>query len=168
MRRETRLLTPALLALTAALLLLTRAPSQAAGCNRIGDGCPGTAGVPDLTPAGGDLPILGELFTLHLGNVPDSSLAVGFIGLAAPAPLHLDIIGMPGCFLYTAIDWQRGLGISGGRATWHIQLPSGPDWIGRQFYLQSFVVDVAAPGIGSTMSNAYECTIGISEEDNRK
>ncbi|MHC5064099.1 MAG: hypothetical protein ACYTG5_09000 [Planctomycetota bacterium] len=141
----------------------------ASGSHRaFGTGCAGAAGVPslDLAPAEGP-PALGAEYSLVLSQVPDSGIGLGIVGLSQTSwgafdlPVDLSIIGtQPSCLLYTDLRRQIPLMISGGQALWNLEIPSGPDWLGVEFFQQAAVVDLSLPGLPIVMSNAMSGIIG--------
>lgn len=158
------------LSLLISLLLVASATTQVATHTRIADGCPGSQGVPSLQTSAESLPILGDVFSVELSNVPDAGVAIGITGLsttiwrATALPFDLTLSGLPGCFLHTDVRWTTGLVIAGGRASWDVNLPGSVDWIGRSFFQQVFVLE---PGGGASMSDASEAVIGWTPPDMR-
>ncbi len=86
-----------------ALALTQPTTSQEASWVPLGTGCPGSVGVPLLEPMQSSLPFLGEVFRSQVGNLPDSGLGVGLIGLSDQIwnslvlPASLEFLAMPGC-----------------------------------------------------------------------
>lgn len=154
---------------TLGLLSCSQARAQDPGYRSIGSGCPGAFGSPILTAKASAVPILGLTFR---SQVHDSSqaAAIGILGLSTrdwlgfALPLHLAVIGMPGCYLHTSI--RRSIPLSPGktRSTWALELPMDPAWIGRSFYQQVLVFDGSGPGTGAVMSNANQGTIAAPQQ----
>lgn len=157
-------------ALIATLLILVLTPavtSQQASWAPLGAGCPGSVGVPVLTPMQNSLPFVGETFWSELSNLPINGIGVGlsglsntsWIGLSLPVGLG-DLLAMPGCLLYTDVRQTRTLLISGGRVSWPLALPDMPSLHGVNFFQQAFIVDPGAPNLlGAVMSNASSSVI---------
>lgn len=131
-----------------------------------GQGCVGSGGVPQLQPLAGSLPRSNSVFTLELTNLPAAAglcyLAFGFDDQnwnGASLPLGLAGFGMPGCTLYTAIDFGATQGHGGSAVQWLLSIPSGFD--GLVFYVQAAVFDpLAGNAAGVTASDAGRATVG--------
>lgn len=165
----------ALLTSILAYVLFASAPINAQNYVKIGDGCEGVAGIPSITALGD--PVLGETFSVELGNVDSMGIAAGlsglsnsqWSGLALPADLGmalgmygLDPMGMQmdPCILYTDVRRVANLTITGGTAVWNLNMPPlSLEWIGRKFYQQAFVIDSNVGGLPAVLSDAYEGTM---------
>lgn len=141
-------------------------PTQPADYFSFGSGCRGGNGVPRLAPAPGDLPWLGEPFTVDLDNLPPSPFLLLFLGASrtrwgpVTLPVGLEHLGMPGCTLWASGDLAIPLVSAGGCARWTTQLPSESALAGAAFYNQSWQIDwTANPGLATT-SNACEGRLG--------
>lgn len=132
-----------------------------------GMGCAGSAGTPDLGPPPGQLPWLGEPFSLELTNLPAASVPLLLVGVsnttwgALTLPAPLDSFGMPGCVGYTSADAAAPLVNLSGVANYMVDIPDDPALLGRTLYFQAAVPDPAANTFGATVSNAVEVTFGI-------
>lgn len=128
-----------------------------------GAGCVGSRGSPVLLPRLGDLPRVGQPFTIQLSNLPLAGTAYMFLGTSNTSygglslPFSLDAIGMSGCTLYCSGDVLFTAPIVLGTAVFGIAIPSFP---GFTFYNQGFVTDPSANILGLTASNAGEGMIG--------
>jgi hypothetical protein len=103
---------------------------------------------------------------VEISNGPLDGFASGILGTfetplpgGLPLPIDLGIIGMPGCTLYTGIQRQYGLVISGGRAEWTIDLPWDASFLGYTFFQQAVVLAPGANPLGLITSNALENVI---------
>ncbi|HLQ39032.1 MAG TPA: hypothetical protein VK348_14575, partial [Planctomycetota bacterium] len=138
----------------------------AAACLRSGTGCAGSAGVPSLDAARGNLPILGNTFTLDLSGLPaQPGTALLAYGLGhsswngAPLPLSLASIGLPGCNLYLAPAALQLLAHAGAVAHALLTIPANASLAGLAVDAQGLSFDAAAPsGIGA-LSNAVVLAI---------
>ncbi|MEZ6037913.1 MAG: kelch repeat-containing protein [Planctomycetota bacterium] len=130
-----------------------------------GTGCPGSNGVPTLTPAPGSVPALGGTFTLQLDHAPTSPgiAAIAFgTGLATflgqPLPLDLQALGMPGCALWIAPEQLVTVATAGGSAALTIQVPAVAALSGAPLVAQAYVPDAGAAG-QATVSNAVAAVL---------
>jgi len=135
-------------------------PDRPADYTVAGQGCPGSAGIPTLAPlSAGDLPWLGESFTVVIDNVP-SDKVFGILGfssvswLGVPLPLDLSIIGMPRCLLYTSIDATVPLQRIGNQAEWTLRVPPLATLIGQAFFQQALILDPVVFGVTSNVGKA--------------
>ena len=79
-----------------------------------GTGCAGTLGVPTLSVASGSKPLIGQTFSLEIGNIPGSpfNLPFGVFDLqrttfaGLPIPADLGFVGLPGCSALTGSFWS--------------------------------------------------------------
>lgn len=133
-----------------------------------GSGCAGTAGVPVLANAGGQLPWLASAFTFELRQLPPGPGAAAFLVLGASRtswagaalPLSLAPLGWLGCQLWTSADSVVPLVNAGGAASWSVVLPAGAELWGARLYAQGLVLDAAANPGGAALSNAGATTLG--------
>lgn len=130
-----------------------------------GIGCAGTAGVPTFAP--GQLPQLGGVATVDIGNVPPgipfAFVAVGLSRtqwLFGNLPMPLTGFGMPGCRSYTSADLLAYAPASNGIATWSWNVPNLPTVVGTPFYLQGVTFDPGANQLGLAVSPAATMVIG--------
>ncbi len=131
-----------------------------------GQGCAGSAGVPSLAAANGQLPWLGSTWGASVTALPPTSAAVFVIGVddaswnGAPLPLELSVFGMPGCHLQVRPDLALLVLGSNGSATLPIPLPANLVLLGVTFHLQAGSLDPLANAGGMTVSNALRATLG--------
>lgn len=132
-----------------------------------GQGCPGSIGVPILSPALGQLPWTGSPFTVELTNLPATFLAIMATGFSNttwggfPLPVSLTAVGMPNCDLYINPELLFAVSIVDGRASWTLSMPATISLAGLHFYNQGAVLDPGVNAIGLVMSNAGDGTIGV-------
>ena len=130
-----------------------------------GAGCPGPAGVMDLSAS--PRPILGSSFTATLNNAPSlttNSLNL-IVGLSNTTwdvfnlPLHLSFLGAPGCHLRVAAEAIVPLG--GPQLL--IQLPPfDPSLVGMAFYMQAYSYTKFGYPSGLAVSNAVVGIAGVN------
>ncbi len=161
MNARMQLLAP-LLTLTLSVPTLAQGPRVTS----FGTGCAGSAGTPVLAPLAGELPQIGWEYSVEISNGPLNGFAAGIVGTfetplpgGLALPVDLGIIGMPGCTLYTGIQRQQGLVISGGSAQWTIDLPWDVSFLGFTFFQQAVVIDPGANALGLISTNALENVI---------
>ena len=134
-----------------------------------GSGCAGSAGVPTLAPATGQLPRIGLPFTVHVAGVPPGPLrqTFGLLGASrttwsgVPLPFDLGLIGMPGCMLHVAGELASSLTAVSGVASWAVPLPYDVALIGAKAYQQALIVDPGTNLLGAIVSNAGEMVLGL-------
>lgn len=124
------------------------APVEVARFSRVGRGCPGSTGVPNLfrPQRPGNWPWLNSTFTLGVGNLPPSPTAAMMFGSpqscgGVPLPLDLAPFGAPGCTLYVCDEIVLPLAVSELRLT----IPNDSTLIGETFNCQAVVVDPVNP-----------------------
>jgi Galactose oxidase, central domain len=132
-----------------------RDPDQASYA-LFGAGCPGSAGVPDLSAL--SLPAVGTTFSLQLANLAATpGLAYFAFGLSnttwigMPLPRSLASFGMPGCTGYVSVDGGALVGTTAGGALWSLAIPSSPALSGTRFFTQAISIEGAG---GLAVSNA--------------
>ena len=112
----------------------------AASYNAFGTGCRGSAGVPTLGPAPGQLPWAGEPMTSQVVGVPAGGLVWALLGSsrtqwgAIPLPLSLAILGLPTCSLYTDPLVTVPATVVGSTATWTLPIPTSTTLLGAPYY----------------------------------
>lgn len=135
-----------------------RVPDRASFAT-FGEGCAGSAGVPQLSAS--TLPTLGGTYTLDLVNLPTTGGLAAFVtGLSntvwngLPLPLALASIGLPGCTDYVSVDATVLRGTTAGGAFFQLTIPNNPSLAGITFFNQAL-------SIGSTLavSNAGQALI---------
>ena len=144
-------------------------PNSQPSWTAFGSGCAGTAGIPTLSAATGQLPRIGRVFTTQLGNLPAGPLRLpfGFLGTSKSRwsgislPFDLGLVGMPGCALFCGADLTFPLTATGGLASWPITIPYDVALVGALAYQQALVLDPAVNLLGATTSNAGELKLGI-------
>jgi len=146
---------------------LYTAPAVAARFAPFGAGCAGTAGVPALAAAAGQLPWLGSSFTVDFTNLPAAPGPVfACIGLsrtqwgALPLPYPLAGFGMPGCSALVDPAATTLRTSSGGFADWSFGIPSLLPLEGVQFFVQGVVFDAGANAANFVVTNAGDGTVG--------
>lgn len=130
-----------------------------------GAGCAGSAGVPTLT--GGVLPILGQVTTATLGQLPPASpfafMAVGTSRTQwalGNLPMSLASVGMPNCLTYTSADLLVFVPAAGGSGSWSFAVPLQASLVGAAYYLQGVSWDPGINPLGLAMSNAATLVVG--------
>ena len=134
----------------------------------LGEGCPGPAGTPELIAAAGQLPYVGETFTMKVDSLPTDILGnvVFMLGTSkedwagTALPMDLAGVGMPGCTLYISIETYRIVVNISPTRFWTIFVPPDPVLIGVRFYQQVLVPDARVNALGGVLSNATESMIG--------
>lgn len=124
--------------------------SSAGVFGTFGNGCPTVVGVPGIA---GSVPTLGQPFTLTFDNLPLSAaamlVALGLsnqVWLGLPLPFDLGLIGLPGCELLVAADFLDVALVSGGTATYALNIPSTPSLLNTSLYAQGIVMELV-PGL---------------------
>lgn len=141
------------------------APVNPAGYETFGAGCSGAAGIPRLTLARG-LPWLGDDIEFRVINLPGSAAAALFFGGSDSRwgpwrlPFDLGAVGMPGCNLFTSVEFAVPLAASGGSATLPLTLCACPELAGLRVFQQAVAKDPTANPLGAVVSNAAELRIG--------
>jgi hypothetical protein len=143
---------------------------EAASESGFGCGCPGTAGfVPRLFATGGS-PSLGNAgFGLGVRRTLGGAGCALFLGTShqhwAGAPLPFEIPGLPGCYVFAALQDTFGLattsgsGPGEGEATFPIPIPNVPAFVGITLYFQAAVADPGAGPAGVVFTNATRLTV---------
>jgi hypothetical protein len=128
-----------------------------------GNACTFASGTPRLRNVGDARPQLGS--SLPLVVEPAGRLALFVAGtsdtdwLGTPLPLDLAPFGMPGCELFTSIDWTA-LAVPVGRsARTALAIPSQRALLGARIFVQAIATDPSAT-IPGAVSNAARVTIG--------
>jgi hypothetical protein len=144
------------------------APGVSARFTPFGTGCAGSAGVPALGAAPGQLPWIGSTFGMDFTNLPNPATGPVFacMGLsrtmwgAIPLPSSLSGLGMTGCtaFIDPSVTVIRS--IAGGNATLSIGIPSSLPLEGVRFFVQGVVFDAGVNSANLTVTNAGEATVG--------
>jgi hypothetical protein len=129
-----------------------------------GQGCPGSAGTPQLALAGG-LPIVGTTFQVACTNLQLDHFTTMWLGFSSTnwtlgtLPYDLGALGMPGCTLFVSGDLVTMLLNWNGTAFWQTAIPNAPQLVGLPFYLQAGVID-HVNDLGMVVTNAAEVRIG--------
>ncbi|MGE3172349.1 MAG: hypothetical protein AB7O97_06955 [Planctomycetota bacterium] len=136
--------------------LWQRADAPSASVARFGRGCGPQA--PDLAAAAGALPQLGSAFGLQLGALTATAGAC-YLGFGLD-PLHgtvwpvpLDAVGLPGCLLWTTVDFGSVVLHGGGSAAVPVPIPADPRMAGLIVGVQALEFDATAPGGFGRTSN---------------
>ena len=141
-------------------------PLHLASYAPFGSGCPGSAGVPGLRAASGQLPWIAGSFRIDLTRLPTNaatSLSLGSSRTAwgpIPLPFPLDPLGMTGCTLFASLDLLLPVQNTGGAGSVTFAVPNSVTLVGGSLFSQAFVVDPPANAAGITASNAGEARIG--------
>lgn len=131
---------------------------RSAELDRVGTGCAGSNGVPDLDSA--SLPILGTTMTFSFANLPlAAGPMIAFAGLVQEVT-SLAVLGMPGCDAQL-VPWDStGLFQPGGATTWPVSVPANAGLLGLSVYLQAAVYDRGVNPMGGTVTNAVAARLG--------
>ncbi|MCK5945179.1 MAG: hypothetical protein KAI24_24530 [Planctomycetes bacterium] len=117
-----------------------------------GRACTGSNGAPLLGFSGSAQ--VGNTLSFDLINGVQNGVAILLLGTtnAAPFPIDLGSIGMPGCYSYTDLAWSDLVVCdAAGSATFSWQLPTSG--AGSRFYAQYACLDLGANALGFTMTN---------------
>lgn len=131
-----------------------------------GLGCPGSLGVPTLTPIGTTRPQLGTSLSVELGNLP-LNFGVLFLGFSdsfgpfGPLPVDLTQFGMPGCFDRVATNSKVIAIGAGNTAQVVLPLPNSTALAGVVLFMQALVVDPGTNAFGAVMSDSSAAMLGI-------
>ncbi len=134
-----------------------------AGYGYMGNGCPSSLGISNLTSS--SAPVLGGTLTVDVNNLP-LNVAVMALGLSntssvfGPLPVDLTAFGAPGCFGLVSPDSNAVLIGAGGSATYNLNLPNLPALLCTQIFNQAFVIDPAANALGGVLSDAASGILG--------
>jgi hypothetical protein len=138
----------------------------AASYTTFASGCPGSLGVPTLTPLA--LPVLGQMVMVQIDHLP-MDLALLFTGLSnetspfGPLPIDLGALGMPGCTANVSPDVTTAVAGGGSSATWSFVVPSSPPLFGLRLYQQALVLDPNSGNpLGAVMSDAAALILGTN------
>src|SRR5262249_12479834 len=128
-----------------------------------GAGCPGSLGVPTLTPTA--LPRIGNTMTVNIDRLP-LQVALMMVGLSntnsgfGPLPMNLANFGMPGCSGRVSPD-VTVIVAGGNPATFSLALPGNTQLLGMRFYQQALAFDpLAGNPAGAVVSDAAAARIG--------
>ncbi|MBK9386119.1 MAG: hypothetical protein IPN34_15005 [Planctomycetes bacterium] len=133
-----------------------------------GAGCAGTNGTPVLGASGSSTPRLGGTFQMVLAPTATHVLSQSFgvIGVSTtqwqglPLPLPIGA-GAPGCQVLVSIDDVLPLTRVGSSASWSLQIPFDPQYLGVQLAVQGLVLDPGANALGLVVSNGGRLVIGL-------
>jgi PKD repeat protein len=133
------------------------------GYGFFGAGCPGSLGIPGLTPT--SLPRLGQTFQVRMDRLPLSAaiMIIGFsntMSSVGPLPLDLTSLGAPGCFGRVSPDASMFVLGSANAAVYAFNVPGSASLLAMQFYHQALVIDPAVNGLGAVMSDAVAAILG--------
>lgn len=129
------------------------------GCYELfGAGC-GAGAAPRLANDG--FPDLGRTLRIEVTGAPAAAPVAVVFGTRLATPLSLAFLMMPGCNLYTSVDFAPVVAADGtGKATLVVPVPNVQGLMGAQFTNQGAVVNAAANAAGIAMTNAGEATVG--------
>ncbi|MBK8095679.1 MAG: VCBS repeat-containing protein [Planctomycetes bacterium] len=130
-----------------------------------GTGCPGSLGIPVLTPR--NRPVVGTRFVSRLTNVVPGAAAfvVGFsdqVWNGQPLPLPLGFLGLaPSCNALVAAD-AIDFVVHGGVAEYGLTVPADVGFVGLPVFLQGLCIDPALPTpVQAAMSNGARAVVGL-------
>ncbi len=112
-----------------------------------------------LQAQGTSRPVLGQIFTMEVTNVPASAVAAAillFSGQQPPGTLPLDILGLTGCELLVAGSPITNIALAAGPGTQAGSLDltnAGPSLAGLNIYAQGAVIGVTTNPFGAALSN---------------
>lgn len=132
-----------------------------------GNGCAGSAGVPQLTRVSGT-PTVGNDLRLSVGPVPNSPLSrvFGVLGFSTttwmglPLPFSLGSIGAPGCSLLVSTEDILPLPVSATSADWTLILPLDRRFVGQEVGLQALILDFGVNAANLVTSDGAVLRVG--------
>lgn len=132
-----------------------------------GFGCPGSNFQSPLLLASPAGPQIGQPWNIDVTQIaPAATSVIGMIALGQVPPIHLDVIGMPFCFLsmpplalVPRVMPPPGFGAN-GTVTWTVDVPDETRLLDLHFFQQVLVLDPPANAFGAVLSNPVECVIG--------
>ena len=119
--------------------------------------------------ASGSKPLIGQTFSLEIGNIPGSPFnfpfgvfdlqRTTFAGL--PIPADLSFVGLPGCSALTGAFWSVTLSPAGTATsvTWPLAIPNLNVFLGENLYLQAAILDNFGSRFAS-LTNGVEARMG--------
>ena len=113
------------------------------------------------------MPLLGQSFSVQLGQLPVDHSALVWLGASrtacGPFPLPFDLtpIGMTGCALLVSCELYFPVFTRNGTATWTVAIPDATALLGARFFNQALVGEAAANPFGAIVSNGGEGVIGL-------
>jgi hypothetical protein len=126
-----------------------------------GKGCVGSNGTPKLDFSGSAQ--VGGVLSIDLQNGVPNGIAMVVLGLtnAAPLPLELGFLDMPGCYLFIDLPVTDAILLDGiGAGSYPISLAPSAMWFGFLFYAQFACLDPAANLFGFTSSSYGRVVVG--------
>jgi hypothetical protein len=133
-----------------------------------GQGCPGSAGTPQLAPVTGQRPWLSGRIGYAVDSAMPSTIALLMQGFSrtqyrgVPLPFDLGVVGAPGCNLWVAAEFLHAVSVDPfGRGSVTIQVPGDPSLVGLLVFYQFTVFDVAANALGLSFSQGGESRLGV-------
>jgi hypothetical protein len=124
---------------------------------------PAQPSVPALALASSARPVVGTTINLNTSNIQAGSLLgieIMSVNLLAP-PAELGFLGMPGCYLYQAIDVTYSFATPSSTASFAWPVPNVPAAAGLVIRTQSAVLTPGANAFGFVTSNAVDLLIGV-------
>lgn len=125
----------------------------------IGSGCPGTNGTPVLSLVAP--PRINTTFSLRVSNMqPTGGGYLMVLGTSTTTasfgtlPFALDVLGAPGCVLYTDLLAYTILFHTNGTGQYDLAIPNNPLFIGIPVSNQAVVADAGINALGGVVSNA--------------
>ncbi|MCA8948718.1 MAG: PKD domain-containing protein [Planctomycetes bacterium] len=128
-----------------------------------GEGCPGSLGVPTLTPSAD--PVIGTTLSVAVDNLPISA-GIMMTGLSntssvlGPLPLDTSAFGAPGCFLRVSPDSNLLILGASNTATWNLPIPNSSSLLCVLFFQQAIAIDPGFNPAGAVASDAAGFLIG--------
>jgi hypothetical protein len=130
-----------------------------------GQGCIGSIGLPTLLVDPATAPIVGTTLSLIYQNVPGSFIpAIGSYGSsrAAPLPLDLGVVALPGCLLWHSAEVTGAIGAPNGtgRVVWPVPIPNNPNLLGSEIFFQGLHLELPGFQRWASVSNGVAVRIG--------
>jgi hypothetical protein len=123
----------------------------------LGAGCAGSLPAARLVPL--DTPRIGATFEVRLFELPASAAIM--LTSSRTTSVALGPFGLPGCTLFTYLEFATPVIGAFGQATWTLPIPRVPALVGVTLHQQAIVFDPAAGNpAGLVMSEAKSATIG--------
>ncbi len=131
-----------------------------------GQGCAGTAGVPELVPTPWAGPWLGDRMEIDILRRPPGFgiMVYGFSDSTwngLPLPLPIAALGIPagnGCTLQSSVEWSEFLPFSGRYTSF--PMPTLPIALGFTMHMQAGFLDAGTPGFPVVVSQGLHIMFG--------
>ncbi|MFN6146384.1 MAG: lectin-like protein [Planctomycetota bacterium] len=134
-----------------------------------GAACVGSLGAPGLALLPPSSPVVGTTMDLRISNVPGLFVpAIGAMGvsrtswLGLPLPFELTPAGIPGCQLHQSAEVTLALTAPNGTGLvpWPIAIPTSPQLVGAEIFLQALTIELPGFPRWSSLSNGLAIRIG--------